>query len=83
MVNLNSSIRNVFPKTKWISSLFHFAQCQVKHLKKVIDEATASTSDVTPAGDLAWPAFADAETTNHKNICADKNLMKGGVTGVK
>ena len=68
---------------KPIRRTVYMTEDQVKHLKKVIDEATASTSDVTPAGDLAWPAFADAETTNHKNICADKNLMKGGVTGVK
>ena len=33
--SLVSSIRNVFPKIKWIPCLFHFAQCQVKHLKKL------------------------------------------------
>jgi hypothetical protein len=41
---------------------------QVAHIKKVLDEATASTSDVTPAGELAWPAFGDKETCDHKNI---------------
>ena len=68
---------------KPIKRTVYMTEDQVRHLKKVMDEATASTSDVTPAGELAWPAFADKETTNHKNICADKNLMKGGVTGVK
>ena len=33
--SLVNSIRNVFPKIKWIPCLFHFAQCQVKHLKKL------------------------------------------------
>ncbi len=52
---------------------------QFEYLKKQIEEATASTSDVTPASELAYPAFGDAETNNHKNICADPELMKGGV----
>ena len=56
---------------------------QFEYLKKQIEEATASTSDVTPASELAYPAFGDAETNNHKNICADPELMKGGVAAGK
>jgi hypothetical protein len=56
---------------------------QVRYIKKTIDEATASTSDVTPASELAYPAFTDAETANHKNICSDPELMKGGVAAGK
>ena len=57
---------------------------QFNYLKqKALEEATASTSDVTPAGELAWSAFGDAETNNHKNICADPELMKGGVAAGK
>lgn len=41
---------------------------QAAYIKRSIDEATASTSDVTPAGELAWPAFGDKETCDHKNI---------------
>ena len=32
---LVKSIRNVFPKIKWVPFLFHFAQCQVKQLKRL------------------------------------------------
>ena len=56
---------------------------QFEYLKKQIEEATASTSEVTPASELAYPAFGDAETENHKNICADPELMKGGVAAGK
>ena len=56
---------------------------QFNYLKKSLEEATASTSDVTPASELAYPAFGDAETNNHKNICADPELMKGGVAAGK
>ena len=65
----------------------YMTEDQVKHLKKIIGEATANPSEITPASELAYPAFNDkkfaGETTDHHNICADKNLMKGGVTGVK
>ena len=33
--SLVNSISNVFHKIKWIPCLFHFAQCQVKSLKKL------------------------------------------------
>ena len=33
--SLVNNISKVFPKIKWIPCLFHFAQCQVKHLKKL------------------------------------------------
>lgn len=73
----------VAPIGKPIKRTIYMTEDQVNYLKKVIDEATASTSDVTPAGELAYPAFTDAETADHKNICSDPELMKGGVTGVK
>lgn len=33
--SLVKSILNVFPNIKWVPCLFHFARCQVKHLKKL------------------------------------------------
>ena len=51
------------------SRTVYMREDQVAHIKKVLDEATASTSDVTPAGGLDYPvAFGDEETRNHKNI---------------
>ena len=54
---------------------------QVRYIKKVMSEATAGLNDVTPASELAYPAFNDdkfaGKTLDHKNICADPELMKG------
>ena len=66
----------------------YMTEDQVKYIKKkTVDEATTTfnaTSAGNAMGDITPPgAFTDAETANHKNICVDKNLMKGGVTGVK
>jgi len=33
--SLIKSIRSVYPHIKWVPCLFHFAQCQVKYLKKL------------------------------------------------
>ena len=55
---------------------------QVRYIKKVMDEATASVSDTTPASELAYPVFTGdknfaGKTLDHSNICADPELMKG------
>ena len=55
---------------------------QVAHIKKTLDEATASTSDVTPAGELAYPAFGDKETLDHKNII-QKSIPEGKTLGAR
>ena len=73
----------VQPVGKTIRRTILMNEEQFEYLKKQIEEATASTSDVTPATELAYPAFGDAETNNHKNICADPELMKGGVAAGK
>ena len=65
---------------KPIRRTVYMTEDQVKYIKKVMDEATAG-HDVTPAGELAYPAFDNkdfaGETLDHQNICADKELMKG------
>ena len=72
---------------KPIKRTVYMTEDQVRHLKKIMGEST-TTFNVTSAGnamgDITPPgAFGDKETMNHKNICADPNLMKGGVTGRK
>lgn len=67
---------------KPIRRTVYMTEDQVRYIKKVMDEATAGTSDITPASELAYPAFSGdkgfaGETLNHQNICADKELMKG------
>lgn len=78
---MGKTITRKLPETR-VKNVF-MTEDQIKHLKKVMSEATAGTSEVTPASELAWPAFGDAETENHKNICADPELMKGGVAAGK
>lgn len=78
----------VAPMGKPIKRTILMNEDQFNYLKRTLEEATASVSDVTPASELAYPAFSGdknfaGDTLNHDNICADKNLMDGGVAGGK
>lgn len=71
----------VAPMGKPIKRTIYMTEAQVEYLKQNVDEATAG--DIGQGYTVPFGVKGSDETMNHQNICSDKNLMKGGVTGVK
>lgn len=78
---IGNALKNKKNKPDVMRRTIYMTEAQVEYLKQNVDEATAG--DIGQGYTVPFGVKGSDETMNHQNICSDKNLMKGGVTGVK